>query len=48
MERLFSGLAARVSDAGKAYAALTRREFYEGDLESATGELNSTRHSVRR
>ncbi|MES2272259.1 MAG: AraC family transcriptional regulator [Pseudomonadota bacterium] len=40
MERLFSGLAARVSDAGKAYAALTRREFYEGDLESATGEFS--------
>lgn len=40
MERLFSGLAARVPDAGKAYAALTRREFYEGELESAAGDFS--------
>ena len=41
MERLFSGFAVRTPDAGRIYAALTRREFYEGDLESATGDFNS-------
>lgn len=41
MEHLFSGFAVRTPDAGRIYAALTRREFYEGDLESATGEFSS-------
>lgn len=41
MEKLFSGFSARTPNAGNAYEALTRREFYEGDLESASGDFSS-------
>ena len=39
MEKLFAGFSAMSSATAASYEALTRREFYEGDLESASGDF---------
>lgn len=42
MEKIFSGMSMRSApgvEACAAYSAITRREFYEGDLESASGDF---------
>lgn len=40
MEKLYAGFSAKPTVNTQSYEALTRREFYEGDLESETGEFS--------
>ncbi len=40
MKTLFAGLATEAPQLTESYPALTRREFYEGELKSASGDFN--------